>query len=286
MKKYLFLFASFVFCSLSFSQPIWNFTDGSDCDPGYDKCWTASEDDFMTEHVLMLLRDTSLFKIHVDSVVFNCVSQEVDHGTPESILWVDENGLLRRSDISQIAIGYEQIIDSLGFIPYNATNPSSYITMSGARTAISLTTSGTSGTATYNNSTGVLNIPNYSTSFGTSTFITAGGRNFNQAYQISASVVSTISVSVQVSCNLSLSGGQAGNVQLQISPNGSTGWQTVAQLDASNTGTLTIGLNTTQTSGGQLYYEGIPAGYYWRVLTTNTTGTPTYTFNGGYEKTF
>lgn len=41
------------------------------------------------------------------------------------------------------------------------TNGSSYITTAGARTAISLTTTGSSGAATYNNSTGVLNIPNY-----------------------------------------------------------------------------------------------------------------------------
>lgn len=118
------------------------------------------------------------------------------------------------------------------------------------------------------------------------TTIASGGRNFNQAYQISSTRPTTISVSVQISCNLSLTGGQAGNIQLQISANGSSGWITVAQLTASNTGTLTIGLNTTQVSGGQLVYEGLPAGYYWRILTTNTTGTPTYTFNGGFEKVY
>lgn len=118
------------------------------------------------------------------------------------------------------------------------------------------------------------------------TIIASGARNFNQAYQISSTRPTTISVSVQISCNLSLTGGQAGNVQLQISPNGSTGWLTVAQFTASNTGTLTIGLNTTQISGGQLVFEDLPAGYYWQLVTTNTTGTPTYNFNGGYQKVF
>lgn len=41
-----------------------------------------------------------------------------------------------------------------------------YVDQAGARTSISLTTTGTSGAATYNNSTGVLNIPNYATGGG------------------------------------------------------------------------------------------------------------------------
>ncbi len=112
-----------------------------------------------------------------------------------------------------------------------------------------------------------------------------GSRNFNQAYQISSTRPSRISISTQISCNLSLTGGQAGNVQLQVSANGSTGWVTVGTLTASNTGTLTIGLNTTQISGGQLSVD-LPAGYYWQALTTNTIGTPTYTFNNGYQITY
>ena len=41
-----------------------------------------------------------------------------------------------------------------------------YVTTAGARSAISLTTTGTSGAATYNSSTGALNIPNYATGGG------------------------------------------------------------------------------------------------------------------------
>lgn len=48
-----------------------------------------------------------------------------------------------------------------------------YYTDTRSRTAISLTTTGTSGAATYNNSTGVLNIPQYTSSAGTVTSITA-----------------------------------------------------------------------------------------------------------------
>ena len=47
-----------------------------------------------------------------------------------------------------------------------------YYTDARARGAISLTTTGTSGVATYNSTTGVLNIPNYSeTTFGTVTSV-------------------------------------------------------------------------------------------------------------------
>lgn len=61
------------------------------------------------------------------------------------------------------SIGYTptsaDIIASLGYAPYNPlTNPNGYINQSAARSAISLTTTG-SGSATYNSSTGVFNIP-------------------------------------------------------------------------------------------------------------------------------
>ena len=51
--------------------------------------------------------------------------------------------------------------NALTFTPYDAANPANYITVAQARAAISLTTTGTSGAATYSSSTGVLNIPSY-----------------------------------------------------------------------------------------------------------------------------
>lgn len=58
-----------------------------------------------------------------------------------------------------------QVTSALGFTP---------VSQAGARSAISLTTTGTSGPATYNSTTGVLNVPNYANSGGTVTSITAG----------------------------------------------------------------------------------------------------------------
>ncbi len=74
--------------------------------------------------------------------------------------------------LSSITSG--QVAGALGFTPYNATNPSGYVSQAGARSAISLTTNGTSGAATYNSSTGALNVPNYANSGGTVASITAG----------------------------------------------------------------------------------------------------------------
>lgn len=67
-----------------------------------------------------------------------------------------------------------QVTGALGFTPYSAANPSGFVGQSGARSAVSLTTTGTGGVATYNSSTGVLNVPNYAPGTGTVTSITAG----------------------------------------------------------------------------------------------------------------
>lgn len=58
-----------------------------------------------------------------------------------------------------------QVTGALGFTP---------VSQSGARSAITLSTTGTSGAATYNATTGVLNIPAYTAGSGTVTSITAG----------------------------------------------------------------------------------------------------------------
>lgn len=173
-------------------------------------------------------------------------------------------------------------VSSVGLISSDLTVSGSPITTSGSITA-NLTTTGVSA-GTYDWVT-VDTKGRISTGINTPlpTIIASGGRNFNQAYQISSTRPSQISISAQISCNLSLTGGQAGTIQMQISADGSTNWLTIGTITASSTGTLTIGLNTTQISGSQLVYNELPTGYYWRATTTNTTGTPTFTFNGGYQ---
>jgi len=216
-----------------------------------------------------------------------------------------------------------------------------YYTDTRARASVSLTTTGTSGTATYNNSTGVLNIPNYSSSTGTvtsvgitstdfsisgspvttsgnitanlnttgvsagtydrvtvdtkgrvtagtsqavPTAIASGGRNFNQAYQISTTQWSRISISAAAQVQIVILGNATGTVTLEISPNGSTGWVYIGQL--TNASSL-IGISTT--NGSQLVAE-VPPGYYWRATTNSSTSglgnTATFTFQGGSQYTY
>lgn len=58
---------------------------------------------------------------------------------------------------SATAVVSSDIISALGYTPYNATNPNGYIPL----TALSVTNTGVQGNASYNNTTGVFNIPNY-----------------------------------------------------------------------------------------------------------------------------
>lgn len=233
------------------AQAVWNYMDGGCV---YDYCLIGFYESDPTEHIIVKAHDTSTYTIFSDTVLFSSLT--ISENEVTMIMHTNEDGRIMSAPISEL----EEPV----------------------RDMVSLTTTGTDGAATYNPATGVFNIPNYSYTVPAPSSISSGGRNFNQAYQISSTRPSKISISSQISCSLTLSGGQAGNIQLQISSNGSTGWITVAQLTASNTGTLTIGLNTVQISGGQLVVE-LPIGYYWRATTNNTTGTPTYTFNGGFE---
>lgn len=82
--------------------------------------------------------------------------------------------------------------------------------------------------------------------------------------------------SVQIASNLSLSGGQLGSLQLKIADDSglTTNVVTLTEIANGNTGTLTIGLNTVQTTGGVLMAM-IPAGKYVKLVSVDTTGTPT-----------
>jgi hypothetical protein len=117
------------------------------------------------------------------------------------------------------------------------------------------------------------------------TSIAAAARNFDQAYQVDTDQYAEIRVSVSITCTLSLAGGTSGEVFLEYSADGSTGWTLAGKLAGSNTGTLTIGLNTSQITGGEVSCMLEP-GYYWRLRTNTISGTPTYAFTGGTESVY
>lgn len=102
----------------------------------------------------------------------------------------------------------------------------------------------------------------------------APSRTLNSAFQVSAILDAHVFYTLSVACSLSLTGGTDGEIQLQTSPDNVT-FTTKAKMGGSNTGSLTIGLNTTQKSVGQVSCK-VPKGYYVKLVTVNNTGTATF----------
>jgi len=106
-------------------------------------------------------------------------------------------------------------------------------------------------------------------------------RTFNTAYIPSATRDIMASYSLNITSTLSLAGGQSGTINLQISKdNGAVDpYKTVATATNNNTGTLTVGLNTSQSQTTCLA-AFIPQGYYVKLV---TSGTSTFSYVSGQE---
>lgn len=99
----------------------------------------------------------------------------------------------------------------------------------------------------------------------------------NTSRQPSTTRDTMVNASVDITSTISLTTGQNGKVALQYADNTgfTTNVVTVQSATNGNTGSLTIGLNLSQVYTAAL--TGIvPAGKYYRLVTTNITGTPTY----------
>lgn len=196
-----------------------------------------------------------------------------------------------------------QILSALGYTPYSAANPNGYITASstdvltnksgnisqwtnnsgyvnqaGARTAISLTTVGTSGASTYDNLTGILNIPNYNVY--SPTFNNTAVKTINAAgVQISTTKNTRVSYTVThtIALTLLLSSGSS-MVFLEISPNNST-WTSISQAGFSDAVAVAVALNKTSTNNVQ---GEVPSGWYVRLRAV-TSGAGSAAFTVGQE---
>lgn len=99
----------------------------------------------------------------------------------------------------------------------------------------------------------------------------------NTSRQPSTTRDTMVNASVDITSTISLTTGQTGKVALQYADNTgfSTNVVTVQSATNGNTGSLTLGLNLSQVYTASL--TGIiPAGKFYRLVTTNVTGTPTY----------
>lgn len=109
-------------------------------------------------------------------------------------------------------------------------------------------------------------------------------RSLNSVFQISTTRDSFVSYTIDIATTLSLTTGQTGTVTLQYADDSgfTTNVKTVQSSVNGNGGTLTIGLNLTQTTTASL--NGIiPLGKYVKLITANTVGSPTFTMRAAQE---
>jgi hypothetical protein len=202
-------------------------------------------------------------------------------------------------------------------LKYDASNPSSYVNQSGARSAISLTTTGSGGASTYNPSTGVLNVPQYAgtvSSVGiTSTTLTvtnspitsSGNITVNiparTASNVSRSLVTTtsstgfqpsfakdyqVTYSVYAQVTSALLGNNTADVYLEIAATNSTtpsDWTTISRSGIQASGVVSTSGNTQTVSGF------VPAGYYVRIRTAATganSGSASFSYQVGQENSY
>lgn len=160
-----------------------------------------------------------------------------------------------------------QVTNALGLTP---------IDLAGSRNAISLTTTGTSGNATYNSSTGVLNIPNYTSSAINRSFNNSAVKTINgTGVQISTTRDSIVSYTIthSIALTLLLASGSS-QVFLEISQNNST-WTTISQAGYSDGVSVAVALTKTTTNNVQ---GVVPAGWYVRLrAVTSGAGSASYT---------
>lgn len=164
-----------------------------------------------------------------------------------------------------------QVTTALGLTPINTA---------GARTAISLTTTGSSGNSTYDNSTGVLNIPNYNAP--SRTFNNNVSRTLNSNYTISSTKDANVNYSLSLSVtNPLLVGTSTASAFLEYSTDGGTNWTTVSQVvNSSSVGlTVTVAITLPNT---MILSGNIPANALTRIRTT-TSGTASVTFTRAQE---
>lgn len=104
-------------------------------------------------------------------------------------------------------------------------------------------------------------------------------------FQLSTTRDATMNYSVSIVTAATLASGAVGTVVLEIAAtNSSTAgdWTEIARTSNGQVFSLAIAIGCTQTIAGQV--SGVlPSGYYARLRSINTTGTPTYTYNSGQE---
>lgn len=166
--------------------------------------------------------------------------------------------------------------------PTGATGPTGTTGATGSQGPIGVTGStgstGSTGAAGTNGSTGAQGPAGFST-----VTPSTPSRTIGTAFQPSATNAVFCLYSIQIACTASLTGGQAGQVQL-LSDASNPPTTVRATIANQNTSSLTIGLTVVNNQTATLPYL-VPIGHYVKLVSTNTTGTPTYTMVAQTEET-
>lgn len=104
-------------------------------------------------------------------------------------------------------------------------------------------------------------------------------------FQVSATRNSSDRYNVTVSTTATIGGSSGGYVALEVAPTNSAtagDWVEIGRCGQAQTITLAIALQSVQTVSCQLSAD-IPAGYYAKLRSVTSSGTPTYTFNSSSE---
>jgi len=103
-------------------------------------------------------------------------------------------------------------------------------------------------------------------------------RALNTDFQIDQGRSAFVCYSVEISSSITITGGQSGTVTLQTSPDNIT-WTTQDTQTNNNTGTVVIGISTTNTQTAVLT-GFVKYGYWVKIV---STGTSTFTYKNGAE---
>lgn len=106
-------------------------------------------------------------------------------------------------------------------------------------------------------------------------------------WQISSTRNAMATYSVNISTTATIGGASDGYVVEEVAATNSTtasDWKEISRSRNGQTISLAIVLQSVQNIGYQLMGI-VPAGYYVRIRSVNTSGTPTYTFISGQEVT-
>lgn len=104
-------------------------------------------------------------------------------------------------------------------------------------------------------------------------------------FQVSSTRDSEVRYSLTIVSTATISANASGYVALEMAPTNSisaSDWIELGRVVNGQAVALALTLASTATGGGQVTGY-IPAGYYVRLRSVNSSGTPTYTYNSGEE---